>query len=33
MVEYKETNIPWIGKIPKDWKISKGKNIYNNLLI
>lgn len=28
MVEYKETNIPWIGKIPKDWKISKGKNIY-----
>lgn len=31
MIEYKETNIPWIGKIPEDWKIIKVKDGFQRV--
>ena len=30
MLEYKDSGIEWIGKIPKDWEVSKIKYITKN---
>ncbi len=30
-LEYKDSGIPWIGDIPKDWKVSRGKNLFKKM--
>ena len=27
--EMKDSGIEWLGKIPKEWKVKKGKSLYN----
>ena len=28
MINFKETNIPWLGRIPSDWKLNKVKRLF-----